>query len=713
MPIAVSSVTPKYVVGGIPGKFTVAGTASGCDQLQVESSCSAGGPYIVYAQSGGSWAWTVDIDNDNGCACGDDIVVTVTCLSGEGGSESWTYKIVCDDGCPAAVVDPAVVAGQCINGKRTVNLAAHVTTGSVGAFCEWDFGDGSAPQGFWAAGGSTKNDARSHDFAPGNYTVTLTVTLGDGTSCSPTSIQVAVAPCAQCPPGQYFDGAKGRCEACPTIGAPLVTVTGCAKGPAPGSAVASLSVQPPAGFSVVSCDWQITLPNGTDIAYINGAGASVATNTAGWFGPGSTGNLVNLSGAGNYSVAVHVKLGGAAAACELIASVAFSVPPCGCPPGAYMNSATGQCARCPQATPPMVKVAGCASGKPPGASAAFSTSPPAGFTAASYDWSITLPDGKTAIAAGAGPSISSTAGTWSGQGSSGGNVNLAQPGTYSVAVVVHLAGDAAGCTVLASSSFKVPACSCPHGQSGEWSVSGSTGSGSTFKTSSCDSATVQIDLAIDKGQFADSDIQYKWDFGDGTVGQPIMGPAGASQQHTFTNPSSGQSKTYTVVVTVSVPSSPDCAPFSEQVHITVPACKPDDSTTNGNTNGGFSLCCLLLLLWGVAWVTTGLLLYYAVWVGAGISAAVYAVLFAVWLFKCCRPCGTKGCRCLATSWHWVFTALLLLALSFLVSIVPGNALVFSAYGLAQAGLLLLLKIWHCGKLPNPLDPSTWPKCGCK
>ena len=397
------------------------------------------------------------------------------------------------------------------------------------------------------------------------------------------------------------------------------------------------------------------------------------------------------------------------------ASASFTIN-CECPPGQYSDSTTGQCADCPAIAPPTVMLRGCGSGHvPPTASATITVSPPTGFVVTSYYWSVTLPSLASASLTGTSPTVSTNAGGWTGSGASGGAVDLTAPGSYSVAVVLHLAGDAGSCMVFASTPFTVPPCACPEpATTAEWTLSGANQVGpASFESTTCDNATIGIDFAVDPGQFQAGAISYTWDFGDGSpVVGPAAGPGAQHQQHTYTNSPSGQDHTYTVVVTVQVPGS-SCPAFSRQLQIKVPGC----STPNGGETGGngwFSLCCLLLSIWALLFLVTATLLYFELWPAAVISGALFLIVYSIWIFVCCRRCALRFWRCcVLLEWLYLvgaFTSATLFAL--LAAGWAGNGIVLAIYGAFVTILWIAIWLAGCGRTPIPFDPKTWPPCKC-
>ena len=507
------------------------------------------------------------------------------------------------------------------------------------------------------------------------------------------------------------------CDSCPTISPPTVTVGGCV-----------------GGNRQVTLSAQVTVSGGTPAAvYWDFGDGTFGQPTSVAAGPPSTVSATHAyPPPGPYTAKLMVFM---PSGCPAQQVVVGPLQPCTCPPGEYLDSATGNCVACPTTlTLQAPSVTGCAGG-PGGASATagFTAAPPPGMTASQYLWSVTAPGGKKADRASTSPSVDTTSG-WTGPGAtSGGAVDLSQPGAYSVAVTAKLAGDAAPCSPVAGQPFQVGPCACPQKHvdpTKEWSVTNITApfGPSTFETVTCDTATVTIDFALDKGAFSDTDLRYQWDFGDGATAGPLAGPAGAKQTHTFTNV--GQTKTYTVVVTVSVPGS-TCPPVTRQMQLTVPACPPGpdpgpepEPEPEVDKPGRVSLCDVLLGLWLALFVAAGIAFYFnANKVGIALLI-LWALAFAVWIAVCCWPCARTFWRC-CTLLQWLLLATLWLLQIFAVIAIVAKILSWLGFGfpalnplvpaiytfLGLTLLALLLSSARC-RFPNPWNPKDWPGSRC-
>ncbi|HEY6202449.1 MAG TPA: hypothetical protein VI056_05350 [Candidatus Limnocylindria bacterium] len=173
------------------------------------------------------------------------------------------------------------------------------------------------------------------------------------------------------------------------------------------------------------------------------------------------------------------------------------------------------------------------------------------------------------------PSIKSNDPGWSGNGASGGVVDLSKPGSYTLTVQALISGVSPTISCNATSTtvppFQVPACTCPKPvvAGTEWTVTNTTAplGPNKFQTLPCDTAAVQIGLFVDPGSYAPGDLVFDWTFPGGTS---VAGGT-SSQPFTFTNATPGTTQTHTVTVTVRVPGS-SCAPFTRTVDVTVPGC---------------------------------------------------------------------------------------------------------------------------------------------
>jgi PKD repeat protein len=232
------------------------------------------------------------------------------------------------------------------------------------------------------------------------------------------------------------------------------------------------------------------------------------------------------------------------------------------------------CLACPTLTV-TATVAGCAPTNPLVSLSTRITWPSGSGPAPTGDyWTIDEPGSVRRAQRFGAPSVDTSSG-WAGVlATPAGAVDLSRAGIYSVSVRAQIPGPPAQCDPTDSASIVIPPCRCPAPTSGqEWNVSNVTAplGPASFQTTLCDTATVGLSLTVDPGACASADLQYSWDFGDGSPVVTGQGAAAASQNHRFRNPVPGQDRTYPVTVTVSVPGSP-CPPFARTASITVPGC---------------------------------------------------------------------------------------------------------------------------------------------
>jgi hypothetical protein len=167
---------------------------------------------------------------------------------------------------------------------------------------DWSFHDGATAQ--------TTSNYTTHTFAPG--------------SVSTGTAQVTVK-AAGCPDLVLTATVSHSCGACPTVGTPTASVTGCA----PGSAAVTLStnVAPPVATSI---DWTVTTPAGTSFTKTTTATSTTdGTGDGPWTdsSSGSTGPL-DLSAPGSYAVSVNAKGPAIDPSCPAPPPSSFTVPPC-------------------------------------------------------------------------------------------------------------------------------------------------------------------------------------------------------------------------------------------------------------------------------------------------------------------------------------------------------------------------------------------------
>lgn len=381
---------------------------------------------------------------------------------------------------------------------------------------------------------------------------------------------------------------------------------------------------------------------------------------------GSSTFSYSFAGAGSYRVNVRVRQ---ASTCDdpvLTDSITFSL---------------AQCTDCPLLSV-SYSVSGCAPTSAAVTLSAQLTWPGgSGPAATHYYWTIDGP-GSAQKAQRTGPSSVDTTSGWSGTlATSTGAVDL-QHGTYTVSVRAQIPGVSAGCDPTDSAQIVIPPCQCPTpiaNANQEWSVSNITApfGPNSFQTLDCDTATINIGLTVDAGNYPPSDLRYSWDFGDGSPVVTGQGAAWASRTHTFTNPTPGRNNTYTVTVTVSVAGSP-CPPFSRAASITVPGCShcPPGQCVPDTQNGGCG--CIVLLILALLFLVAGAIVVVVATcvptpvsvpgIAAGAVLALIGLgLLILWGVLCAR----LMCRILNTL-AWVF--------SFLVSISGLLAAIFAIFG---------------------------------
>ena len=309
MPI--TNITVSGIGGNPPTHIRVAGEVSGCEILNVTSSCTDQ-PVDVPIPTGGLNQWTVDLPNDKKCTCGSIVQVTVICGLGTPSAEVETVQLALTcDSCPAIVLSQPLISAECNGGKRTVDLTASITqpAGQSSAF-QWVFGDGTLGAAFVISGSGSHSE--SHDYTPGSYSATLKTILPTG--CPDKSVTVVVSDCPTC---------------CPTVTLASPQISGCA----PGSAVASFQValqwpEECTSNAPSSYRWTLNGPNG---AFQKITSGSATDTTSGWknLATGIVGSA-DLTGPGNYSVSVRAVLVGIPEECEPTATQSFQITSC-CP----------------------------------------------------------------------------------------------------------------------------------------------------------------------------------------------------------------------------------------------------------------------------------------------------------------------------------------------------------------------------------------------
>lgn len=118
--------------------------------------------------------------------------------------------------CPQAVPDPPQVAGQCVNGKRTVILDALVTAqAGQPVFGQWDFGDGALGAAKVVGAATTGSVQDQHDYAapgPGQSSYTARFKIASPAGCPDIIVPVVVAPCTCTAQIQNINVAIGPCN---------------------------------------------------------------------------------------------------------------------------------------------------------------------------------------------------------------------------------------------------------------------------------------------------------------------------------------------------------------------------------------------------------------------------------------------------------------------------------------------------------------------
>jgi len=140
-------------------------------------------------------------------------------------------------------------------------------------------------------------------------------------------------------------------------------------------------------------------------------------------------------------------------------------------------------------------------------------------------------------------------------------------------------------------------------------------------------------------------------------------------------------------------------------------CVPD---TPQPPNGGFSICCFLILLWGILHMAGGSLLYFGLWIPAIIVSAVATIVLGIWIGVCCWPCALTFWRC-CTLLKWVLMindALVISPFALFALGLSGIPWVILAFGSVSTIVRIALAASNCGSIPNIFDPRTWPACSC-
>ena len=121
----------------------------------------------------------------------------------------------------------------------------------------------------------------------------------------------------------------------------------------------------------------------------------------------------------------------------------------------------------------------------------------------------------------------------------------------------------------------------------------------------------------------------------------------------------------------------------------------------------FDICALLLLLWLLGFVATGVLFFLGLYKVGLLSLLLFVVFFLAWIVVCCQNfCSIMKWLFIATSWVTSILGIIGLAAQWLKFIVIPN--VAFGYSTLLTIILIILGIANCGLLPNPFGPNTWP-----
>lgn len=494
--------------------------------------------------------------------CDEKIVVEAWCDQDPNCKDTQTLPVACTQ---CARVRMSAAAGQCVAGQQPVTFTAEIglQPGQSTSFY-MDFDDGSPPGPTFTATNSTATSATvithvepPHNYWPGSYTPKLWVLRNP--ECGPFPIPITVQCAAACPVASNASAIDKGC----------VSVAGQAK-----KRRFELAVTVATTPAAANAQWKVR-----------------QVLAGGGFGPVITVPAFGCAGASTVGPAAQVPPGPQIVdvdAGDYEATLEFLFPFQNCP-GIKINFTAAACPPdCPSLVLATPVVTGCAPGN---AVATFNAtlswqvgqSP---VVVSTYLWSVEWLDQsvtpavqRKAQVATPGPTLTpvlhSNDPGWYGTGALGGQLDLGKPGNYTVTVQAVIAGvsPTATCNAVWTSvpPFPVPGCNCPKPLTSgtEWTVTNTTAplGPNKFQTLACDSAQVQLTVAVDPGSYPSGALVYDWAFPNGTT---IAG-GGPTQSFTFTNSSPGTTQTHTVTVTVRVPGS-TCASFTRTVDVTVPGC---------------------------------------------------------------------------------------------------------------------------------------------
>ena len=325
MAVTITRVTK--IGGNPPTHFTVEGTVTGCETLQVGSTCT-NHMMPVPIPTGGYNTWKIDLPNDT-CDCGSTVatMVTITAYCGlgtPGETSAWITLPVCDT-CPTLNItaDPP---GQCVNGKRSVTFHASVNgVPASGAVLQWSFPNSTQPSttAFLVTSNGPLPD-QTVEYAAntaGSLTRTAILQIIFPPNCPqapapPASVTVTIDSCPSC---------------CPRMELNPPTVTGCA----PGSTVASfsgvLTVPTTGGCTPVtpsSYTWTLDGPGGQ---YQRTTSSPNTDTSMPWTDVASQNPAaVQFPSSGSYSIGVTAHIPGLGSSCDPTDTKSFPVPAC-CP----------------------------------------------------------------------------------------------------------------------------------------------------------------------------------------------------------------------------------------------------------------------------------------------------------------------------------------------------------------------------------------------
>ncbi|HOF20676.1 MAG TPA: hypothetical protein PLO24_05445, partial [Bacteroidales bacterium] len=323
--MAISNLTVTGAGGNPPSQILVEGEVTGCEIVQVVSSCTAN-PVQINIPTGGTHNWSAILSNDKGCECGEIIKVVAWCGLGQPGSSAVTLdmQLTCGN-CPSVNVtaDPP---GPCVNGKRSVTF--HATAGNVpsaGVAMQWKFPNSNMP--FGPAFTVTNNGALADQTVeypvgasgPVTYTATLDVILPSG--CMPVDVPVTIDPCKGEPP-----------LCCPDVTLLQPAISGCAPGSAKADFTATLTWPEDDCTKTVPSSYLWTL-NGSNNKKYRRSTSQPNTDTSTPWTDVSTGNpsAVQFVAGGSYSIAVVAIIPGIdLLSCMPTDTRSFIIPAC-CP----------------------------------------------------------------------------------------------------------------------------------------------------------------------------------------------------------------------------------------------------------------------------------------------------------------------------------------------------------------------------------------------